>query len=270
MDWLIVDENIPITEIYDRNLSQMTIYKLDESGIKKDFFVNSGQATKLATAAKDKNYVLIINRGNVSSIFGELITLIEKDKRASANEALEVTLPYSKEQFRVPDNVYIIGTMNTADRSIEALDTALRRRFSFFELPPNPELIRTDGMSKGKLMDIDMVRMLSTINQRIEKLIDRDHRIGHAYFMEVSTKGDLTETFRDKVIPLLQEYFFGDFGKIGLVLGDSFIEKEKSADFSFANFATYDENGNVSEDLKLRAVYKIKDQREWNFASIYE
>lgn len=272
VEWLLVDQDIPITELYDRSLSQQTLYKLDEDGIKKEFFVNTGQLVK-AEPKQHKNFVLIIdeiNRGNVSSIFGELITLIERDKRASSNpesEELEVTLPYSKEPFKVPENVYIIGTMNTADRSIEALDTALRRRFSFREMQSKPELLVTESTSKGKIGSIDLVQLLNTINQRIEKLIDKDHKIGHAYFMEDTTEEALKNTFHNKVIPLLQEYFFGDFGKIGLVLGNSFVEKVSDG-FEFAKFESYDSS--VSTDLKERPVYKIADKAKWNFQSIYE
>lgn len=272
VEWLLVDQDIPITELYDRSLSQQTLYKLDEDGIKKEFFVSNGQQVD-SEAKQNKNFVLIIdeiNRGNISSIFGELITLIEKDKRASETEESEATLPYSKETLKVPNNVYLIGTMNTADRSIEALDTALRRRFSFREMPSIPELLRTEGASKGKIGPIDLVQMLTIINQRIEKLIDKDHKIGHAYFMEDKADADLIATFQNKVIPLLQEYFFGDFGKIGLVLGDSFVEKLNGNDFKFANFKGYDNDDSVADDLKARPVYQIKDQSLWNFMSIYE
>lgn len=219
-----------------------------------------------------KPYVIIIdeiNRGNISQIFGELITLIEDDKRLGKKEAIETTLPYSKDKYGVPPNLYIIGTMNTADRSIEALDTALRRRFSFHEKAVAPELIRTEGASKGLIESIDVVKMLETINQRIEKLIDKDHQIGHAYFMDCQTIFDLKVAFQNKVIPLLQEYFFGDFGKIGLVLGNDFVVKQDNNDFSFARFKGFDDDGSVAEDLRVRAVYKIKDQRDWNFSSIY-
>ncbi len=271
VEWLFFDQIIPIDNIYDRKLSQSTIYKLDSSGIKKDFFVATGHQTK-AEDKTDKKFVLIIdevNRGNVSSIFGELITLIEKDKRADGDEQLEVTLPYSKEPFKVPDNVYLIGTMNTADRSIEALDTALRRRFSFREMPSNPGLIKSEGSLKptGKIGEIDVVILLRKINERIGKLIDKDHMIGHSYFMDIKNEDDLKCAFRDKVIPLLEEYFFGDFGKIGLVLGTSFVEKVEG-EFEFAKFDAYDEG--ITTDLKERAVFKIRDEAQWNFVSIYE
>jgi 5-methylcytosine-specific restriction protein B len=176
---------------------------------------------------EDKKYVLIIdeiNRGNVSQIFGELITLIEDDKRLGNDEALEVTLPYSKKKFGVPSNLYIIGTMNTADRSVEALDAALRRRFSFEEMPPKPGLIETDGKtSDGFIDEINLVELLQTINKRLEILLDKDHQIGHSYFLCVANLDELKKAFQNKIIPLLQEYFFGDYGKIGLVLGNGFV-----------------------------------------------
>ena len=175
-----------------------------------------------------KNFVLIIdeiNRGNVSQIFGELITLIEEDKRIGRDEELQLLLPYSKQKFGVPSNLYIIGTMNTADRSVEALDTALRRRFHFEEMAPDSNLIAIHGKLKpyGKLGPIDLAALLDKINIRIEKLLDKDHVIGHSFFMHVGTIEDLKEAFQNKIIPLLQEYFYGDFGKIGLVLGSGFI-----------------------------------------------
>lgn len=181
-----------------------------------------------------KNYVIIIdeiNRGNVSQIFGELITLIEEDKRLGKDEALEVMLPYSKEKFGVPPNLYIVGTMNTADRSVEALDTALRRRFSFEEIQPNPSLIATEGKLKetqGIVDDINLPRVLETINNRIEILSNRDHKIGHSYFMKVTSLADLKATFKKNIIPLLQEYFYNDYEKIGWVVGEGFFVPQKA------------------------------------------
>lgn len=247
-------------------------YEIQEGVFKK--ICRLAEDSLNAVAKNPKNFVLIvdeINRGNVSSVFGELITLIEKNKRAGAKEELRVTLPYSKETFSVPQNVYIIGTMNTADRSIEALDTALRRRFSFREMPPKHELIKTVGSLKstnGKLGDIDLVKILNIINNRIEKLIDKDHKIGHSYFLNISSKQDLIDTFRDKVIPLLEEYFFGDFGKISLVLGSSFISKESADGVTFASFNDYDSS--LANDLLERSVYKITSERNWDFKAIYE
>lgn len=274
VEWIFTDEKISANEIYNKNLSQQTIYKLDKKYIKQEFFVKEKKIDTNRLPKNPKNFVLIvdeINRGNVSSVFGELITLIEKDKRAGADEELSITLPYSKETFSVPHNVYIIGTMNTADRSVEALDTALRRRFSFREMPPKPELIKTVGSLKstdGKLDDIDVVKILKTINNRIEKLIDKDHKIGHSYFLNISSKQDLKDTFRDKVIPLLEEYFFGDFGKISLVLGSSFISKESSDGVKFATSNDYDPS--IANDLLERSVYEITSENSWDFKAIYE
>ena len=271
VEWIFVDENIPVEEVYDTNFNQKTIYKLDKNRLKKEFFVNHAHKVENETK-KVKDYILIIdeiNRGNVSSIFGELITLIEPDKRAGKVEELEVTLPYSKEPFKVPHNVYIVGTMNTADRSIEALDTALRRRFSFVEKPPVPELIRNEGKSgkvNGIVNGINLQKVLESINKRIEKLIDKDHKIGHSYFLKVNDKESLINCFENEVIPLLEEYFFGDYGKIGLVLGDSFVAKDQTEDFKFAEFAGYD--ADVSSDLKERSVYKIRPSKDWDFNSI--
>lgn len=170
-----------------------------------------------------KPYVFIIdeiNRGNISKIFGELITLIEPSKRAGQDDCQSVVLPYSKEPFSVPSNVYIIGTMNTADRSIALIDTALRRRFDFIEMMPKPELV------EGKPEGIDLVRMLEAMNLRIEALYDREHTIGHTYLMDAETLDDLADAFKNKIIPLLQEYFFDDYQKIRLVLADNQTDDE--------------------------------------------
>ena len=207
-------------------------------------------------AESNKPYVLIIdeiNRGNIAEIFGELITLLEQDKRLGNSESLEVMLPYSKTKFGVPKNLYIIGTMNTADRSVEALDTALRRRFNFEEIAPNPDLIRKKG---GVIDYIDLADLLMTINNRIEKLMDKDHLIGHSYFLNVKTLSGLMAVFYKNIIPLLQEHFFGDYGKIGLILGEGFVQ-EKESDSTFARFSSYETQG-----LEERKVYKIHDYQK--------
>lgn len=266
-----------------------------------------------------QNFVLIIdeiNRGNISQIFGELITLIEEDKRLGNDESLEITLPYSKEKFGVPPNLYIIGTMNTADRSVEALDTALRRRFSFEEMPPKPELLNPSAMIENLLWEyksyewtdkeylaeenklfsvlgvsedfkkekegiweqmkedkknnivresgyfqrfdferIDFEKLLTIINNRIEKLIDKDHAIGHAYFIGKDNT-TIRDSFYKNIIPLLQEYFFGDYGKIGLVLGKGFVKKKVTESSVFAAFDDYE------SDYSERESYEIIDYRK--------
>lgn len=183
-----------------------------------------------------KPFVLIIdeiNRGNVSRIFGELITLIEPSKRAGCDEALSTTLPYSKDTFSVPDNLYIIGTMNTADRSLAGLDIALRRRFVFEEMAPRPDLLSHLELNEGGLQ-VNVGALLEVINQRIEVLLDRDHCLGHAYFMPLAqmsapTVAALGVIFKNQILPLLQEYFFDDWQRIRWVLNDHRKQRESSA-----------------------------------------
>lgn len=184
-------------------------------------------------------YVIIIdeiNRGNISSIFGELITLIEESKRIGEVEELEVILPYSKSKFSVPSNLFIIGTMNTADRSVEALDTALRRRFSFEEMMPDDKVFIEKNFDDYERADI-----MNKINQRIEVLLDRNYTLGHSYFI----KDDFENSFENEIIPLLQEYFYNDYGKIGLVLGKGFVREKaitaKNDKSIFADFETKNE-----------------------------
>lgn len=163
-----------------------------------------------------------INRGNISKIFGELITLIEDTKREGMPEAASAKLPYSGESFSVPNNVFIIGTMNTADRSIALMDSALRRRFSFEEMMPDANVLRS--LRADKVADLDVAEMLDAINERITFLYDREHTIGHAFFTSLKddpTIENLASIFKKSVIPLLQEYFYEDYQKIQMVLGDN-------------------------------------------------
>ncbi len=228
---------------------------------KKEVFEKADSLTFNHKKEDVKNYVLIIdeiNRGNVSVIFGELITLLEDNKRFGKKEQLSLVLPYSKKTFRVPKNLYIIGTMNTADRSVEALDTALRRRFHFTEVPPNPSFLSTiDGY--------DLSLILKTINKRIEILLDRDHLIGHSYFLKVKNEADLLSAFKDRIIPLLQEYFYSDYAKIELVLGAKFCtgEKVQNQKVVFAKTATK----GISEDNDFsdRVIFKFPVYTEENF-----
>jgi hypothetical protein len=193
------------------------------------YTLENGIFKEIAIKAKydlESNYVIIIdeiNRGNISKIFGELITLIEPTKRIFAlpkEHPQEVILPYSKKLFGVPNNLYIIGTMNTADRSITNIDTALRRRFVFEEFPPlhnHPSI----GVVEIEGEIIKLQHILKTINIRIEYLLDKDHQIGHSYFMNINSWESLCDKFRNNIIPLLQEYFYNDWEKIRLVLGDN-------------------------------------------------
>ena len=188
-----------------------------------------GSLQELCTLGRDKRRALFanapryavfideINRGNVARIFGELITLLEEDKRLGAEHEVIVQLPHGQRLFGVPPNLHVIGTMNTADRSIDALDTALRRRFDFREMGPRLDLLAFE-IDGGIRTD----EMLRVINHRLERLYDRDHRIGHAYLYKLRrdpTLEGLKRVFRNQLTPLLQEYFHGDWGKIGLVLG---------------------------------------------------
>lgn len=214
---------------------------------------------------ENKNVVLIIdeiNRGNVSSIFGELITLIEESKRLGADDQYVVQLPYSKELFAVPKNLIIIGTMNTADRSIEALDTALRRRFEFKEMPPNYDILSIISNDTKK---ISLGKLLNKINDRLEILLSKDHKIGHAYFIGIDDISKLNKAFKNKIIPLLEEYFYNDYSKIKMILGDNFISRSNS---SYIDFHLSDNDDSIYEENKV--IYNIinKDYTIEDFLSI--
>ncbi len=211
-----------------------------------------------------KPYIIIIdeiNRGNLSKIFGELITLIEPSKRIGEKEELKVTLPYSGEKFGVPKNVYIIGTMNTADRSITSLDTALRRRFEFVEMMPDVSKLSMD--CEG----INLQELLKAINTRIEYLLDREKTIGHAFFVSVENLEDLKKVFQNKIIPLLQEYFYNDYALINAVLNhNGMIKEDKKDDKYLQKIKNLD---NVDSE---RSIYNIAsfDDDIWNNIKIYQ
>ena len=207
-----------------------------ENGIFKNLCIK-------ANANPDRKYVILIdeiNRGNISKIFGELITLIESDKRINPNgqnevgdkdleldenskteHSIIVTLPYSKKPFGVPKNLYIIGTMNTSDRSIASVDIALRRRFKFVEMMPDSSLLNTE------VDGINLQTLLDNLNERITVLLDRDHQIGHSYFMKVNSIEKLEQVWYDSIIPLLNEYFYTDWEKLKAILGSSFISEKE-------------------------------------------
>jgi 5-methylcytosine-specific restriction protein B len=225
--------SLPKERLFKKSLSQMTLYQLRPATI--DMVKLSGLLSQSeAKNEENRNHVLIIdeiNRGNLSRIFGELITLIEEDKRKGGEDQRTVTLPYSKKPFTVPSNLYILGTMNTADKSLAQVDLALRRRFEFVELLPKPELLADVTVFGIKVSDI-----LDVINQRIEVLLDRDHMIGHSHFFTLKKLDKQAEReekigaiFKKRIIPLLQEYFFSDWERISWVLND--IDKPSKAQF---------------------------------------
>lgn len=256
VEWLATDMGASPEKFLKKNISQVTIYTFNNSDMKLDAYRElTGNESE-----EEKNYVLIIdeiNRGNVSQIFGELITLIEPDKRQGKAEALELTLPYSKTKFGVPPNLHIIGTMNTADRSVEALDAALRRRFHFTEMPPDAAIIRRKKVDQ--IGDFNTADILETINNRIRILLDHDHLIGHSYFLKVKNIEDLRDAFVDRIIPLLQEYFYGDYSKIALVLGKGFcdIDEQLSKNDFAPGLDDFSDNYAEGQIFTLKTVDKI-------------
>lgn len=222
------------------------------------------QFCKKAHDNANENFVLIIdeiNRGNISKIFGELITLIETTKRQGANEEASAILPYSHENFSIPQNVYILGTMNTADRSIAVLDTALRRRFKFIEMMPDSSLLDSIKIND----QINVSAMLQAINDRIEILIDREHTIGHAYFMKLNdpqqaSLDNLKDIMLNQVLPLLQDYFFDDYDKIRMVLNDNNFVQAKPI-----NEALF-----IDNELNLPEVRYVINETAFNEISNYQ
>lgn len=221
-----------------------------------------------ALADPSHDYALLIDeisRGNVANIFGELIALIEDDKRQGAQNELCARLPYSRDEFVVPKNLYIIGAMNTADRSVEALDTALRRRFTFVAISPQPNLIPQPAN-----LDVDLRKLLGVINTRIEKLLDKDHCIGHSYFMGIMANADplaeLRHVFAMKILPLLEEYFYGDPAKIGMVLGERFVGRKDEA----VEWADGDWGMDEFEERRVYSVRDVSTLKAEDFRSIYE
>lgn len=218
-----------VCEEESKNVKNSLEYTIVPGIFKK--FCEKAREGKQNDKGNGENFVFIIdeiNRGNISKIFGELITLIEDTKREGENEHTSVKLPYSQTFFSVPNNVYIIGTMNTADRSISLMDTALRRRFQFIEMLPNLDIEELKNIrikdSNNEDSKINVQMMLKKINERIEILYDREHTIGHAMFLRLvqnPTIEILASIFEKSIIPLLQEYFYEDYEKIQLILGDN-------------------------------------------------
>lgn len=235
-----------------------------QNGIFKDICIK-------ANADPNNKYVIIIdeiNRGDISKIFGELITLIEKDKRVAPNgersfenteiqnNQLLVTLPYSKKKFGVPSNLYIIGTMNTADRSIALLDIALRRRFDFISTYPNAEIIGTDG-ALTEVNGINLKLFLNKINKRIEAYLDKDHTIGHSYLMDIHSYEDFLYKFKNRILPLLLEYFYNDYEKVAKILNQDDFENSENQiiqkECLIDDIPTY----NINENYPQEAFKKV-------------
>ena len=209
------DASLPVDKIFNKRLSQMSIYLMDQKALKRPSLQDL--LSPKVEAGKVRNCVLIIdeiNRANLAKTFGELITLLEPSKRLGGDDEQEAILPYSSEGLTIPPNLYVIGTLNTADRSIAVMDTALRRRFAFIEMPPRPSLLAKD------VAGIDLQALLEAMNIKIEVLFDRDHVIGHTYLLGVTTFQELLVRFRNQIIPLLQEYFFEDMRRIQQVFND--------------------------------------------------
>ena len=260
VDWLFVPEDsLPHDDLLNKVFSQATIYELKPNVLKQEALRHL-LADEPPASGPSKHVLIIdeINRGNIAKILGELITLLEPDKRVGAENELRATLPYSGDSFGVPSNLYVIGTMNTADRSIALLDTALRRRFRFEEMMPDQAVIATVLESDGVIADVDIPKLVVTLNQRIELLYDRDHTLGHAFFLKVKTLGDLREVFVYKIIPLLQEYFYDDWEKIDLVLGCGLGDGGKKNAHALLSATTLDADSlGISADIEGKTSYQI-------------
>ncbi|MCP1399477.1 hypothetical protein CON42_11955 [Bacillus thuringiensis] len=268
VEWLYKGKLVPVEEILiNGEFTMQSLYNIRKENLNLEALQELISTVEIAQETKMKNYVLImdeINRGNISRVFGELITLIEDDKRIGRENEIFVKLPYSRKKFGVPSNLYLIGTMNTADRSITLMDTALRRRFEFIEMVPNISLLPED------IDGINVKKLVHTINQRIEFLYDRDHTIGHAIFLcDDLSERELINIIKKKVIPLLQEYFYDDWEKIEMILGGAasddsscyFLKKEK---IKPADIFTVLNNHYLEEQVKYSIVPQPNKQALMN------
>lgn len=223
----------------------------------------------MASRHKEKQYAIFIdeiNRGNISEIFGELISLIEIDKRDGEPSALTVVLPYSKTPFSVPKNINVYATMNTADRSIDQIDIALRRRFKFKPILPNAKAIKEElelqGVDAHNISGIDLIRLFNTLNTRIEILLDSQHLLGHALFMNCKTYDDIANVIGNSVVPLLEEYFYDDVQKIQLIFNDL------SENGDLRSTAIYKHNDLVADDyFPFMGDYMIDDKKHYSISS---
>nr|MCR2067543.1 AAA family ATPase [Campylobacter lari subsp. concheus] len=269
VEWILKDNIIDIYKLnHNTKLNLDTVYKLWRISVNdileeiEKQYLNETSIIETIDNTKKKFVIIIdeINRGNVSKIFGELITLIEPSKRIGEEGEIKVKLPYSGKDFGVPKNVYIIGTMNTADRSITSLDTALRRRFEFVEMMPKPNVL------SDNCEGVNLQKLLEAINTRIEYLLDREKTIGHAFFIGIDNLEKLKKVFQNKIIPLLQEYFYNDYALIDAVLNENgMLEKQDINNDYLKNMKDFIESGNV--------VYKFSDSEDWvenTFIKIYE
>ena len=267
VNWIVkgIRENI-LALNGGRSMTLASVYRLSNIAMSDVFkVINKYQPIASGLETHKDNFVFIIdeiNRGNISKIFGELITLIEESKRVGKEEGMKTLLPYSMKPFGVPENVYIIGTMNTADRSIATIDTALRRRFEFKEMLPDPEVV-----AKISVGNLSIKELLAQMNRRIAVLYDREHTIGHAYFMPLAKDNSmekLAEIFKNKVIPLLQEYFYEDYEKIRLVLADNQKETENDRFIKRTAIKHNELFGSVDVNIDEGYTYEINEDAFMN------
>lgn len=264
VNWIVKDIREDIVEINGGNtMTLASVYRLKNITLSDAIAIIEKYLPQ--AVEEKKNHVFIIdeiNRGNISKIFGELITLIEPTKRIGQTEGMKIRLPYSQTMFGVPDNVYILGTMNTADRSIAAIDTALRRRFRFKEIMPDVDVL--NGIT---VEGVIIKNMLDKINKRITALYDREHTIGHSYFLPLKdnpTLDTLAVIFSDDIIPLLQEYFYEDYEKIRLVLGDNKKSVDDTNRFIIATQNDYNELFGNTEGFDESFSYEINNEAFYN------